>query len=445
MALVRSLLDRGSYPFRSGLSPFLSAALVLLSLGEASAYTLAETRGIGARAMAMGGAFTGVADDPSANYYNPAGMIQIDDHRSQMEYVMVFPRVRLNRGAGPGEVYLDKPAKSPMLSIVMDLSRHWKISRRLRFGFSGYFPQNFKSAGQIRYGTQYDPYYPLYGDSSADQVLCAWVNAALEIFPWLYAGAGFSFGTHASDVTLSMAIDPANLQNVIERSRVVWKMTTEMDPVFGILIKPLPRVRVGFTFRDSSKLIFAGGLKVEALLYDRSRDQAVPFAFPGFPILVPIHSHWRPVQYALGASYQLLSNLLVAFDLTYYDWRAYKDEMEKPLNPRMKAVWVPRFGLEYYPRPELALRAGYGFKPSPLEQQVGTWVNYLDNDTHVFSGGAGLYVNPNNWFKHPLGLSFYYQLSYLVPRTFQNVHPDGLLLRSSGYVQSVGGGIQMGF
>ena len=222
-------------------------------------------------------------------------------------------------------------------------------------------------------------------------------------------------------------------------------MTTEMSPIFGILVKPLPRLRVGFTFRDTSKLVFDQGLKVEALLYDRSRDRAVPFAFPGFPIVVPIHSHWRPVQVALGVSYQLLPTLLLALDATWYDWRGYRDEMDQPLAPRMKAVVVPRFGLEYFPVPQLALRAGYGFKPSPLEQQVGTWVNYLDNDTHVFSGGAGFYVNPYGWLKRPLGLSFSYQISWLVPRTFQNVHAGEPALRSSGYVQSTGFGIQMGF
>ena len=30
---------------------------------------------IGERAMGLGGAFTGIADDPSATYYNPAGMM----------------------------------------------------------------------------------------------------------------------------------------------------------------------------------------------------------------------------------------------------------------------------------------------------------------------------------------------------------------------------------
>jgi len=331
-----------------------------------------------------------------------------------------------------------------MFGLVLDVSRHWKLPKRVRLGFSSYFPQNFKSAAQIRYGTLYDPYFPRYGDSSTDQVLAAWINAGVEIFPWLYVGGGCSFGTHARDVTLSMAIDSRNLQLVMERSSVVWKMSTEISPTFGVLLKPLPHLRIGFTFREGMKLLFSGGLKVEAnLLVD---GELRPFPIPGFPVVVPINSHYRPPQYALGASYQLAENLLVAFDLTYYDWRAYRDEAEQPLNPGMHEVVAPRFGAEYFLRKNLALRAGYGYSPSPLKQQVGTWVNFLDNDLHVFSFGAGYAWDLFGYLQdRPLQFSFCYQFSYLTPRSFLNVYPEAPTLRSSGYVQCVGFGIQMIF
>ncbi|MCA9563669.1 MAG: hypothetical protein KC561_09285, partial [Myxococcales bacterium] len=42
--------------------------------------------GSGARAISLGGAFTGLADDSSANYYNPAGLAQADNLRFDIGY-----------------------------------------------------------------------------------------------------------------------------------------------------------------------------------------------------------------------------------------------------------------------------------------------------------------------------------------------------------------------
>ena len=111
----------------------------------------------------------------------------------------------------------------------------------------------------------------------------------------------------------------------------------------------------------------------------------------------------------------------------------------------MKEVWVPRFGIEYILFSSAAVRAGYEYSPSPLEQQSGTWVNYLDNDVHVFSFGLGYSWDVFGQLPHPLAFSLYYQYSHLVPRTFQNVHEGAPPLRSSGSLQSVGFGVKLVF
>jgi long-chain fatty acid transport protein len=432
---------RRSCPFSTGISLVVSLLCVCPSLQErAWPYTLAETQGIGARAIAMGGAFTAVADDGAALYYNPAGMVQVEGHRSHMEYVFVFPRVYLQRGTAEKQIYLDKPIKAPMLGIVLDISRHWSTSKKIRFGFISYFPDNFKAAARMRYGSFYDPYYPLYGDSTANQMLSSWINGAIEIFPWLSIGGGFTFGTNGSFVNLQPGLDPSTMKSVQERSKVTWQMTTEIEPMYGILIKPLERLRIGCVFRKGIKVHFNNGIQVSPSIV---RDSTiVPFPIP---IRVFINSHYRPLQYAVGISYRATHALLLAFDLTYYDWRQYKDESERPLNPPMKDIVAPRVGVEYFPAKDVAVRAGYGYRPSPLDQQHGTWVNYLDNDVHVFSFGAGYFWNPRGIFARPAEFSFFYQLSYLQPRTFDNVHQGQTSLRSSGYMQSVGVSVGLSF
>lgn len=50
--------------------------------------------GVGARALAMGGAFVAVADDPTASYWNPAGLTQI----RRIQLAAMHSHMSLNRG-----------------------------------------------------------------------------------------------------------------------------------------------------------------------------------------------------------------------------------------------------------------------------------------------------------------------------------------------------------
>ena len=62
----------------------LDKALVQQATGAAGLFL---RMGVGARALGMGGAFTGIANDPSAAYWNPSGLGQI--HNFQFEFMNV--------------------------------------------------------------------------------------------------------------------------------------------------------------------------------------------------------------------------------------------------------------------------------------------------------------------------------------------------------------------
>lgn len=71
----------------------VSSAAVLRPLPAAAQPGQFARLGVGARAMALGGAFTGVADDPSASYWNPAGLAQLDN----LSFMAVHHRMSLDR------------------------------------------------------------------------------------------------------------------------------------------------------------------------------------------------------------------------------------------------------------------------------------------------------------------------------------------------------------
>ncbi|MFQ5675569.1 MAG: PorV/PorQ family protein [bacterium] len=64
--------------------PRLDKSLVKQATGAAGLFL---RMGVGARALGMGGAFTGIANDPSAAYWNPSGLGQI--HNFQFEFMNV--------------------------------------------------------------------------------------------------------------------------------------------------------------------------------------------------------------------------------------------------------------------------------------------------------------------------------------------------------------------
>lgn len=65
---------------------FKSAVVALAGFTVSSALASFEVEHPGARALGMGGAFSAVADDPSAFFYNPAGLSQIRLSVAGMEY-----------------------------------------------------------------------------------------------------------------------------------------------------------------------------------------------------------------------------------------------------------------------------------------------------------------------------------------------------------------------
>jgi long-chain fatty acid transport protein len=63
--------------------PVLLAAVVVVLEGAGDARaSLSNTLGAGAKATSYGGAFTAIADDYSASFYNPAGLATVKNREA---------------------------------------------------------------------------------------------------------------------------------------------------------------------------------------------------------------------------------------------------------------------------------------------------------------------------------------------------------------------------
>ncbi|NOY91761.1 MAG: hypothetical protein GXP55_11245, partial [Deltaproteobacteria bacterium] len=138
--------------------PLLALALALWIVLPSALANADETHGarfpFGERAIGMGGAYTAVAGDPSASYYNPGGLAFVaDDSLSTSLSVHTFDRLVLRQGfgAGPGTTDLrwrGRPALPLFVGVVQRLGKRdadghrrfalalttlYPGSRRLRF------------------------------------------------------------------------------------------------------------------------------------------------------------------------------------------------------------------------------------------------------------------------------------------------------------------------
>jgi len=456
---MRRLYDKTFIPYCSNAFKEFLLMLLLFFLNPVQAYGGAvENRGIGARAIGMGGAFTGVAENVYAAYYNPAGLGQLDNHQICFDLLYVTPQVSLQRGSGAKEDAFNKSVKALVVGMATKFSSVLKIPSNLVFAYSFYLPDFSKSAWKARYGPpRFDPYYPMYGaDMHEEENLKLMVGAGAEIFPWLFLGGGLEVKLHAPGACLVLSADIMALKTVPEQSKVdPLVVTSEIYPLAGILLKPLPSLRVGFAYRQGGYIVFNGGLRAK-LRISYGDNPGDTFPLPEeirdlVCINLPIFIAYYPSQYAFGISYKIQDRLLLAFDMTYYEWRTYKDNSGMQLSPKLDSIFIPRFGMEYSLMKKLAVRTGYSFQASPLKQQDqgnADWLyltNLIDNDVHTITCGLGYTWQIFGFPRKPAELSAFYELHILPERTFQNVNPGAPEITSSGMFHTYGFGFQFNY
>ncbi len=115
----------------------LVSTLLLAVAANAELVSRGENTGIGARAVSMGEAFTAVADDYSALYYNPAGMTQLS--RSELGLNLDY-RLRANATSLIGGIGSRRAVETARLGAI---SMVLTSGNGIAFGLGYYSPTSF--------------------------------------------------------------------------------------------------------------------------------------------------------------------------------------------------------------------------------------------------------------------------------------------------------------
>jgi len=355
---------------------FIAFSLFCQNAFAQSEVTVGNDFGIGARAMGMGGAFSGIADDYTALHWNPAGLSQIkwmeffgglsyEKKNTDTEYFgSEDSTFSSNTRPNSFGVVLSVPVLRGGLAFAFGADRVQSFDSRLRF--KGFNSQSI---------TENYEFGQLYINSLSEEsggIFSYSFGSAVDIAPGLSVGGslGFLSGRYKYDLEIN-ADDNDDLDSELEGSTYIDTLDSDYSGVeakIGLLGRFVDQLRFGITL--SVPLAFQVDeywtSDVEHK-YDDG-DSESDFDEGNFD-----YDIYRPVRFGAGVAILPISGLILAADGTYTDW-TQTEYSESPaediksdyFKTNYRGTYQLRIGAEYtIPNSGLRLRAGYVFDPFP--------------------------------------------------------------------------------
>jgi len=369
--------------------PVLLVVLFTASTSLAGGFRLPEA---GAKAMGMGFAFTAQADDPSAIYFNPAGLTQLKGQN-----VMIGGTyLHLDGGEFTGATPLTGGATVSEAQESLDfIIPNAYYTRTTADGYISYGVGVFAPFGL---GQEYDNKQTsiFRNQITTIDLLTVVVNPtiAFKINDALSVGFGVDWMWGRAKLEKT-PVGPGGIGNLYDSELKgdgdAWGYN------FGVLLKPTENFRVGANYRSPFNL------KI------KDADVNVSNINPAYglvPALGAPPSNTRgsatiamPATFALGAAYTM-GKLTVEADADWTFWSSFSSlpiTIQNPSSPTFISTNAPknwedvcalRLGVQYQVTAPLSLRAGFVYDPTPVpDSTLGP--ELPDADKMDYSVGAG--------------------------------------------------------
>ncbi len=401
------------------------AAFILTISFTPEVHAFFESYGAGLRANAMGGAFTAVADDTSAVYYNPAGLAQLKNHKFSTEFLYYNPNFEVHDTAtGEDLVVVDKMGETlidpvngtsstndliaPVVGMAINVN---KLISPLELPFN----TQFGVVTGIGNGTGFKiamiapdlPHFLTIGDLLDH--LNAYATLSMEIFEDLvYIGVGCAISIIGTTDVVGTNVYFGNDEPALFHGKM--PMDLFLGNTFGILVTPFDKmVRIGFNYKEECKF------EVTPLQLGGIFDAFGPN--PSIILSSDILTNYRPTEYNFGIAVDLeklplmddhfplsVKHLLVSLDVCYRTWSEFQydrsisywlnyDNSPQLLpgtvtDPEFDDTMAYKFGIMYRLNADYSVMAGYQQYISPVPDQSHRATNYIDMDRNTYSLGG---------------------------------------------------------
>lgn len=330
----------------------------------------------GAKATGMGGAFVALADDPSAMYYNPAGLAS-NDKLVVMAGVTLIPYFSKFEGANPfpGQGY--SAEFKTQIFFPPHIYIAYPVAKGFNLAFGIWAPFGLSTAWKDP-----DTFSGRFLSQRVDlRQFAIGLQGSLELAPWLSVGGGPELRT--GDVKLqrnagvfnpftNRFVDFAHVDVVGDgfQSKLTWAA--------GVQVKPCPRLRLGISYHAHADVDFTGNTTFYPIDTGSAQLNGVLASRIPFNVAVPTRTTVQfPALLMFGASYELCDRLTLEGDVNYTTWKVFDETIlrfdavdgkqipDSVLTHNWKNSWTFRGGLNYQATRNLNVNAGFLYDRTP--------------------------------------------------------------------------------
>jgi long-chain fatty acid transport protein len=371
-------------------------------LGQGSGFLIYEH---GAAAMAMGGAFVAIANDPSAVFHNPAGIAFLKGTQVSVGTTLIFSRSSMDlfNYPDPTKRYW-KQVEQVFYPSTFYITH--SLSDRVTLGFGFFSPYGL--------GAEWPKENPLRYLGYKDDMKTFFFNpvVAVKLAENLSLGVGISY------ITSTVMFRLVELENFGPYGKYDVPAELKGDGSSwgfnaGLLYKT-KKLSLGFNWRSQFDIKFSGDLALDTSGLPAPLKPFVPTSDTGT-------TNFRfPDILGLGVAYNATDKLLLSFDFHYITWSRFDKyvidfttvpDLVVPQNFDDSSLL--RGGVQYYLDPKFAIRLGivYDHTPQPIETADPL---LPDANRTALTGGFGLNLAKN------FILDFAFQYEVFSDRTVPN-------------------------
>jgi long-chain fatty acid transport protein len=347
---------------------------------------------VGARAAALGGAFTARADDIYALWYNPAGLAFLKDVRIKTNVAFGDRAVE---GAWPDG---SRSYHSSVKEFLGSLALSWQPTRRVTLATGFFYPYSYEA--------MWSPNFGVISDCRQNRLRTSYWRTAVsvEIFKGFALSGSVDYVKSSLEWKHFVAPGEASITESRHDLRGDgWGFAA------GLLWKIIPAIQVGARFQKAVPVDYAGDcIQVN---YYLGTSAGLSDSLAGSPSVSAPANHFlaqdvighltMPRELVIGAAFTPVWRWSAYVDLQWDRWSDFGDWIFEPAEPGTVPDYgtqgVPlglqdtthvKAGLEYRPSRRLAVRAGYAHLQSSVDEAHRTLV-YPDLERNVYSLGFG--------------------------------------------------------